>query len=132
MTERFWPKVDITPSCWNWKAGDNGHYGKFSVLGKSALAHRVSWFIAYGVYPPETLDHLCLNKLCVNPAHLEAVSIAVNIRRAAGIRADGTCRDGHDRWVFENNQFRCRECKNAYYRAHKRVRAPRNRKKVTS
>jgi len=78
---RFWNYVDkSTPTeCWLWKASTRGGYGQFW-CGKNVFAHRLSFYLANG-YWPETVDHLCRNKLCVNPAHLEGVSVRENVQR---------------------------------------------------
>lgn len=88
--EKFWSLVDKlgpTPAhlpnlgpCWIWKGPTiTGGYGRFGV----EVATRVAWRLMFGtdVTPGLVLDHLCVNPPCVNPAHLEMVSQAVNIER---------------------------------------------------
>lgn len=88
---RFWSKVDfngpIPPHrtylgrCWMWKAYRNSEgYGRFRFDGKVRRAHRVSYQITRGPIQSE-LDHLCMNRPCVNPSHLEDVSHNVNSSR---------------------------------------------------
>ncbi len=81
---RFWAKVEKTDTCWLWTGSLNSAgYGGFSTGPTRDLAHR--WAYAHEVGPiPEglDLDHLCRVKRCVNPAHLEAVTRAENLRRA--------------------------------------------------
>ena len=109
VEERFFDKVQIDKEtgCLNWTAGTNSAgYGVFSieVEGKGrrpVVAHRVSWFLEYGVWPEHTLDHLCHNRLCVNPRHLEDVSQGVNAKRAIAHgghpNANKThCKRGHE------------------------------------
>lgn len=88
--------------------------------GKTALAHRVAYFLHHGKIDPSlTLDHLCRNRLCVNPAHLEQVTMRENNRRGfgfSGVNARKThCDAGHE--LAGDNLIRkargsrnCREC----------------------
>lgn len=67
--------------CWLWKGARNRYgYGVVRWHGAARLAHRVSYELHRGPCPPE-LDHLCRVPACVNPAHLEGVSHAENVRR---------------------------------------------------
>lgn len=71
--------------CWVWVryigAGGYGHATRRASDG-SRVAHRVYWEDANGPVPQGmTLDHLCRNRACVNPAHLEAVPQSVNVQR---------------------------------------------------
>ena len=82
---RFWDKVEVVDSgCWEWRGGlaTNG-YGRFNLgNGKSAPAHRITYNLFKGDIP-EGLepDHLCRNRKCVNPDHIEAVTRRENIMR---------------------------------------------------
>lgn len=86
---RFWSKVDkegpLGPlgRCWLWIAGKNDKgYGYFNVNEKTCRAHIVSYEAHKGPVPDGfEIDHLCRVRHCVNPAHLEAVTHAENIRR---------------------------------------------------
>ena len=75
--ERFLTRVRIESSgCWAWtnKAASR-HYGNFSLNGQMFKAHRASYEHLIGPIPNGLeLDHTCLNKACVNPAHLEPVT----------------------------------------------------------
>jgi hypothetical protein len=76
--------------CWLWNGRRQKGYGitsvasSLSVTGKArqSFAHRVSYRAFIGEIPEgAVIDHLCANKLCVNPSHLEAVSCRENSRR---------------------------------------------------
>ena len=69
--------------CWVWqRACDSRGYGHAVVAGSLVGAHRMYWEREHGPIPSGTeVNHLCFNPLCVNPAHLEVVTHAVNCRR---------------------------------------------------
>ena len=98
--ERFWSKVEQTDGCWNWtKGGHPSGYGTFCHQGKNVPAHRYSYQLANGSIPAGlSIDHICHNRGCVNPAHLRAVTHKQNHENRAG--ADATGRSGI-RGVFE-------------------------------
>jgi len=84
---RFWRYVRKTESCWHWigATGDTG-YGRFNtgVSGghRAVYSHRYAWERLRGPIPVGlVLDHLCGNRLCVNPDHLEPVTMYENTRR---------------------------------------------------
>ena len=91
MYERFLAKFrrehpDDPATCWIWTADTNAGpkaYGRFKVLGRLALAHRVAYELFVGRIPDGmTLDHLCRRPDCVNPFHLEIVTNSENVSRA--------------------------------------------------
>lgn len=87
-------------NCWNWVSGKSHEYGVLLVDGKNEFAHRLSYrlFVAELVKNKE-IDHLCQNKSCVNPRHLELVNHSENILRYHRNRAH--CKRGHI-WTEDN------------------------------
>ena len=95
--ERFWNKVqlntfasDMGPQggCWWWTAGKNSKgYGCFSLNSTMVLAHRYSYHLIHpdfsidSVNRNDQLDHICRNRLCVNPNHLDRVTNRENTTR---------------------------------------------------
>lgn len=89
---RFWERVDkVEGGCWTWRGKPlNSGYASCKINGKSWLIHRYSFTVHHHEIPAgDEVDHLCRNKLCVNPEHLRAVSHVVNVR-AQGLRSNNT------------------------------------------
>jgi len=97
---KLWPNLDRSggpDSCWPWLGAlDRYGYGKLR-LGPDLTAHRVAYRAVHGGIPSDLeLDHLCRNKACANPAHLEAVHHQVNILRGRNRqREQAHCGQGH-------------------------------------
>jgi hypothetical protein len=80
------PNTDT--GCWEWigTCQSNG-YGAFAVAGKTLRAHRWAYEHFVGPIPVGlTIDHLCRNRTCVNPEHMEPVTSAENTRRGVEAR----------------------------------------------
>lgn len=100
-------EIDAVTGCWNWKRAktDKG-YGKGFRHGETTrFAHILMWTKKNGPVPDGLeLDHLCKNRGCVNPDHLEAVTHKENMERADRIvnaRRATHCPSGHE-WAPEN------------------------------
>lgn len=80
---RFWQKVNLGEGCWQWLGAVAGDYGRFMVANRRIVqAHRYAYEALVGPIPGGlTIDHLCTNKLCVKPSHMEPVTALENYRR---------------------------------------------------
>jgi len=119
--ERFLPKIKINDNgCWEWTDGTNHHgYGGFNVNNKAILSHRFIYEYYHGMICPDlTIDHLCRNRKCVNPLHLEQVSMKINNERGmspSGINSRKThCIRGHqfteENTIKGKGRRRCKIC----------------------
>ena len=97
---RFAIKYVIDSSgCWNWTAGrTTDGYGTFAIQRRSVYAHRLSYEHYVAEIPCGLqIDHLCRHRACVNPSHLEPVTVGENVRRGnAGGRFNTHCLRGHE------------------------------------
>lgn len=133
---RFVAKISVTPGgCWKWagckfKSG----YGAFRVQPSTVYAHRYSYEVfVRGIPEGLQIDHLCRNRECVNPDHLEPVPLAENILRgfAAKGSTPGRCKRGHARtaentYISPKGMLNCRKCnniKNYEFRERQKVKA---------
>ena len=126
--DRFWDKVEKTDTCWLWKAHTNQFgYGVFRLNGKLQKVHRVAYSLSVGeIESGLVIDHLCRNKSCCNPDHLEAVTILENnLRYVATITH---CKQGHEYtsetiYINSNGARECLWCKrerNKQYKLRKK------------
>lgn len=141
LIDRFWTRVNkfgvISPilgtMCWEWL----GHIDKRSGYGtinlsriecsdenkRGRLVHRVSYELCVGLIPEGlTLDHLCRNRCCVNPEHLEPVTLVENVMRGECLNArrarqthclNGHALTGYNLIIKKHGHRNCRTCHNA-------------------
>lgn len=130
--ERRWAQVEKSDGCWLW-LGARDRHGYARCGGE--LMHRWCYEESVGLIPPGLdLDHLCRNRLCVNPAHMEPVTHGENMRRAplhsfaATNAAKTRCIQGHaftpENTGRERGRRYCKTCNRANsQRRRDRVRA---------
>lgn len=121
---------DAETGCWVW-TGKSDRHG-YAMLGSVLLLHRVSYELYNGPIPDGlVIDHVyergCRSTMCLNPAHLEPVTIAENTARgfspAAVSHRTNICQSGRHELVGRNEIIgtdgnrQCRECRNEYLRA---------------
>jgi HNH endonuclease len=115
--DRFWSRVDRSgPGCWPWMGSRNqGGYGTFHIKGPggSGAAHRIAYELVVGPIPAGlTLDHLCRNRACVNPAHLEPVTMRINVLRGtapSALNARNEFDEVNTYWRYGKERI-CRAC----------------------
>lgn len=125
---RFWDKVSVAGSgCWEWTASTrNGGYGQFWLSPRLRSSHRVAYEALVGPIPPGLqIDHLCRNRGCCNPDHLELVTQSENARRGIPGQRSVQCKNGHpwsegNTYTCPRGKRHCRTCRRAYNTAWKR------------
>lgn len=126
----FWSKVNKTNDCWLWTGfiKPNG-YGQCWSGQRVMYAHRYSYELVYGNIPDKmTIDHLCKNRSCVNPKHMEVVTRGENTLRGDTVSARSAlkthCPSRHayttDNTYVKNNGHRvCKTCAKARSQAYR-------------
>jgi hypothetical protein len=108
-------RVDAA-GCWVWQASMQGGYGRLNMHGRKVFAHRLAWECRFGPVPDGLeLDHLCRNKACCNPDHLEPVTHTANVGRGLNGVLRTHCARGHELaganlCVQAGGRRRCRIC----------------------
>jgi hypothetical protein len=118
---RYWSRLDVSAgsdACWPWTmALDSGGYG-IANIGPNTRerVHRIAVRLDGRDIPQGwSVDHLCRNRACGNPRHLEVVTIGENVRRNFPFRTLKThCPKGHPTLRPQDRTIRgaCRTCKN--------------------
>lgn len=121
VPERLWSRIEMADGCWMWTGSRtrNG-YGKVDIGRSSQVAHRAVYTAVVGTIPlGMQLDHLCRNRRCVNPSHLEPVTPRTNKIRAGGER----CPNGHEYasrgYVSTSGERVCRACRTSRVRRYR-------------
>ncbi len=133
----FMEKVRVAENgCWLWTGAQAGTgwetregYGMMAFGGTTHRAHRLAYEHFVGPIPDGlTIDHLCRVRHCVNPAHLEAVTLRENLLRGDTITAKNanatTCPKGHpysgpNLYVDPRGHRQCKACRRVQFQAWK-------------
>lgn len=128
QADRFWAKVGVETEtgCWPWLGFIKlTGYGQFLFDSQQMNAHRAAYLMLVGPIPEgSVIDHLCRNRICVNPVHLEAVTQRENCIRGEGFakKARQThCKRGHplsgdNLYVSKKGHRSCVTCRWLYKR----------------
>lgn len=129
-------KLSIEGECWVWTGKKlKGGYGSIKWEGRTRVAHRVVYELLVGQIPEGlTIDHLCRNPACLNPAHMEPVTQRENNARGASPSARNArkthCQHGHEltgknlrEWIDSKGRTerKCRSCDAERARRYRRA-----------
>jgi hypothetical protein len=120
LPEQLASKILFGPACWEWVGAKVPHgYGYVNWKGVVQPAHRVVYEFCVSPIPGGLdIDHLCRNRRCVNPEHLEPVTRAVNLNRSPIGQAAKSLLRTHCKWGHPVGPKKvCRPCANRNNRA---------------
>jgi hypothetical protein len=119
LEERLWPRIQKAgpDDCWLWLGGlSKAGYGQIGQGTKVNYVHRITWELENGPIPEGlTIDHLCRNRACANPRHMEPVTKGENTKR--GWIGKTHCIHGHPfdeantYWRISRGKYRSRMCR---------------------
>ena len=122
LLKKFWSRIKVVNNCWEWQGGIKmDGYGSFYWNKKQYPSHRIAYQILRGNVPEGLeLGHLCRNRKCCNPEHLEPVTHHQNLMRGNTIIAINSrkthCPQGHpyngDNLIIKHGSRVCRICHN--------------------
>lgn len=119
-------EVDSDTECWLWQGYKNQYgYGKISYKGQPISVHRIAYEVFISEIPNGLcIDHLCRNRACANPNHMEVVTRGENARRGLGSKrarqyqlSKTHCPKGHEYagsnlYISPRGYRQCRACRN--------------------
>lgn len=128
-------KIETSSGCWSWLACTNhAGYGVIRFEQKNYLVHRLVYTLLIGPIPEGlVLDHLCRTPSCTNPAHLEPVTLAENVRRGNAGKVNNRqaekthcTRGGHplsgdNLYVCPRGKRECKACRKAAIKRSKNL-----------
>lgn len=130
LFEKLSSRTLKTETCWLWTGTTVKGYGRISISRGGAkyafFAHRLAWAFTHGTFPAQYIDHLCRNRACINPFHMEDVSSGENVLRGESFSAlnarKTSCIHGHA-FTAANTMLKklgreCRACHRKRMRLH--------------
>ena len=135
LSMRFWNKVRLLDNgCWEWTATRWKGYGLFWTKATGRVrAHRLAYQSLVEPIPDGLqVDHLCRNRACVRPAHMEIVTNRENVLRGIGVCAQEArqthCIHGHpydllNTYITPSGKRQCRACDAERRRRYRRERS---------
>lgn len=132
LIQNILSRIEINPglnSCWEWQGALNPKgYAHVCWKGLPTQGHRACYILFRGEIPEgKEIDHLCGNRSCIHPWHMEAVDHRVNILRGNTLAAKQLkqrhCKRGHSLEDAISRRGNRRECRTCYelYKARKRL-----------